>query len=293
MTPNLEDEIALGRVLSLQLESQVILVQDPVITEFVNRVGQNLVLNSDAKIPFKFKVIDSDEINALSLPGGNLYIHLGLINATDEEAELAAVIAHEIAHVTARHAAEQVGTDNLINLASIPLSIFTGGLSGAIIQQAAAIGLPITVLRFSRKAEEEADFLGLQYMYKAGYDPGASVSFFEKLQARESARKKISSLFATHPQTVSRVEKTKDDIEKYLGPRSQYLITTSEFDAVKQTIAQLENLRDPSGRERGPTLRLPSPARAPVADSPDREPDPDAPPTLKRPQDRQPYLEGE
>jgi predicted Zn-dependent protease len=191
MTMSLENEIALGRQLSRELEQSVVLVQDPTITEYVNRVGQNIVKNSDSKIPFTIKVIDSDEINAMSLPGGFFYVNTGLILAADEEAELAAVMAHEIAHVTARHAAEQQGRASFINILSLPASIFTGGIVGMAINQAAAIAIPTMFFKFDRGAEEEADWLGLQYMYKAGYDPGASVSFFEKLRPRECPQKDV------------------------------------------------------------------------------------------------------
>ena len=300
MTPKLESEIALGRQLSKELEQQVTLVQDPVITEYVNRVGQNLVKNSDAKIPFQIKVIDSDEINALSLPGGFFYVNTGLILAADEEAELAAVMGHEIAHVTARHAAEQQGKASFINILSIPATIFTGGIAGAIIQQGAAIALPAMFYSFSRSAEKEADRLGLQYMYKAGYDPGASVTFFEKLQARESAKKKMSSLFSSHPPTEDRVIQNKITIEQELPPREQYLVSTSEFDRVKARLVMLQDQRQPSEKDKAPSLRRGRPSSRPsqgddsttdkdeVKTKPeDREPDPDAPPVLKRPQDRQ------
>jgi predicted Zn-dependent protease len=299
MTMSLENEIALGRQLSKELEQSVVLIQDPTITEYVNRVGQNIVKNSDSKIPFTIKVIDSDEINAMSLPGGFFYVNTGLILAADEEAELAAVMAHEIAHVTARHAAEQQGRASFINILSLPASIFTGGIVGMAINQAAAIAIPMTFFKFDRGAEEEADWLGLQYMYKAGYDPGASVSFFEKLQARENARKKMSSLFSTHPPTEKRVEKTKENIANFLDPREQYLVTTSEFDSVKGRLIQLQDQKGPTERERAPSLRTRTPSRRnPNEEDPDnkgkegatkpddREPDSEGPPVLKRPQDK-------
>jgi predicted Zn-dependent protease len=298
MTPKLESEIALGRQLSKELEQQVTLIQDPVITEYVNRVGQNLVKNSDAKVPFTIKVIDSEEINALSLPGGFFYVNTGLIQAADEEAELAAVMGHEIAHVTARHAAEQQGKASFINILSIPATIFTGGIAGAIIQQGAAIALPAMFYSFSRGAEKEADRLGLQYMYKAGYDPGASVTFFEKLQARESAKKRMSSLFSSHPPTEDRVIANKITIEQELPPREQYLVSTSEFDRVKQRLAMLQDQRTPSEKDRAPSLRRGRPSSRGSSDEDtndkaeaktkpeDKEPDPDAPPVLRRPQDR-------
>ena len=302
MTMSLESEIAMGRSLARELEQSVTLVQDPTVTEYVNRVGQNIVKNSDSKIPFTIKVIDSDEINAMSLPGGFFYVNTGLIRAADEEAELAAVMAHEIAHVTARHSAEQQGRASFINILSLPASIFTGGIVGMAINQAAAIAIPTMFFKFNRQSEEEADWLGLQYMYTAGYDPGASVSFFEKLQARENARKRVSSLFSTHPPTEERVAKTKELIEKFLDPRERYLVTTSEFDAVKDRLVQLQDQKGPTERERAPSLkRGTSPRRNPNDDEDsakdkdgnktkpeDREPDSDdAPPVLKRPQDRQ------
>ena len=298
MTPGLESEIAMGRAAARELEQSVNLLNDPVVTEYVNRVGQNIVRNSDAKVPFTIKVIESDEINAVSLPGGFFYVNTGLIQAADEEAELAGVMAHEIAHVTARHAAEQQGKASFFNIISMP-AMLLGGLPGFILQQAASIGVPATFLAFNRKAEGEADFLGLQYMYAAGYDPGAAVSFFEKLQARETARRKVSGLFETHPQTEDRVAATKKNIELILPPKEQYLVTTSEFQDVKTRLARLESERPE--RDRGPSLRQPNRRRPTTTDDDDRgrdsgrtdpsdqggKTDDDGPPVLRRPQERQ------
>ena len=297
---SLEDEIAIGSTAAKDLEASVTLLQDPVIREYVNRVGQNIVRHSDSKVPFTIKVIDSDEINAVSLPGGYFYVNTGLILAADEEAELAGVMAHEIAHVTARHAAEQQQKGSWVNIAMIPVMIFGGGIPGLVAQQAASIGIPLTFLHFSKNAEKEADWLGLQYMYSAGYDPGASVSFFEKLQARESARKKVSGLFSTHPQTEDRVIETKKNIEYNLPSKEQYLVTTSEFSRMKTLLTRLQDQRTPTERERGPSLRRPAPSRRNPQDEDSRdtgrgesttrpgdsESDSDAPPVLRRPQDR-------
>jgi len=274
---SLDKEIALGRQLSQEVERQVKLVGDPTINEYINRVGQNIVRNSDCKVPFTIKVVESDEINAFALPGGFFYVNSGLILAADDEAELAGVMAHETAHVCARHGTENESKGQLIQFASIPL-IFMGGVGGFAIRQAAGLIIPISFLQFSRKDEAEADYLGLQYMYKTGYDPGAAVSFFEKLQAKESARPgSVSKLFSTHPPTGDRIEMEKKNIELILPDRDQYIVTTSEFNSVKGQLAQLENRR-PNTEESGkPSLR-----RKTQRPDPNSTDDDGGKPTLKR-----------
>ncbi|HYG99230.1 MAG TPA: M48 family metallopeptidase [Terriglobales bacterium] len=278
---SLEKEIRMGKEYAQQVEASVKLVQDPVVNEYVNRVGQNLVRNSDARVPFTIKVIDSDELNAFALPGGFFYVNSGLILAADEEAELAGVMAHEIAHVAARHATRQMTRGQLANFATIPL-IFVGGGIGYAVRSAAGIGLPLTFLTFSRGFEEEADFLGLQYMYKAGYDPQAFISFFEKIQAKE--KKKPGSLakaFSTHPQTPDRIEKSQEEIAHVLPARDQYVVSTSEFDDIKTRLASIENRRKLDDDKEGnrPTLRRTTQADK---DGKDGKTADDDRPTLKR-----------
>jgi predicted Zn-dependent protease len=240
---SLEKEIAMGKSYAQMVESSAKLVQDPVVTEYVNRIGQNLVRNSDAKVPFTIKVIDSDEINAFALPGGFFYVNTGLILAADEEAELAGVMAHEIAHVAARHATRQMTRGNWANIASIPL-IFIGGGIGYAARMAANFALPITFMSFSRGFEAEADYLGLEYMYKTGYDPQAYVAFFEKVQAKEKKRPgALAKAFASHPPTPDRIENTQKEIAQVLPARDQYLVSTSEFDEVKARLGAIENRR--------------------------------------------------
>ena len=252
---SLDKEIAMGRQLAAEIERQVKLIEDPTINEYVNRVGQNLVRNSDAKVPFTIKVVESDEINAFALPGGFFYVNSGLILAADDESELAGVMAHEIAHVAARHGTEQYSKGELIQFASIPL-IFMGGVGGFALRQAAGFLIPMQFLQFSRRDEAEADYLGLQYLYKTGYDPGAAVSFFEKLQARESAKPgTVSKMFSTHPPTGDRIEASKKNIEQILPDRDRYVVTTSEFNQVKAQLAQLENRRPSSEEANKPSLR--------------------------------------
>ena len=253
---SIESEIRMGKGYAMQIESGMKMVQDPVVTEYINRIGQNLVRNSDAKVPFTIKVVDSDEINAFALPGGFFYVNSGLILAADEEAELAGVMAHEIAHVAARHATRQMTRAQIANFASIPL-IFVGGGLGYALQSAASLALPMTFLKFSRGFEAEADYLGLQYMYATGYDPQAFIAFFEKVQAKEKKKPgSLSKAFATHPQTPDRIEKSQEEIAKILPARDQYVDDTSEFQVVKARLATLENRHKVEDqKENRPTLR--------------------------------------
>jgi len=276
-----EGQVARGRVYAQQIESQVKLVNDPVVTEYVNRIGQNLVRNSDAQVPFTIKVIDSDVVNAMALPGGFFYVNSGLILAADEEAEMAGVMAHEIAHVAACHYGREMTRLNLLQMASIP-AIFMGGALGYGIYEGMGLGIPLTFLKFSRGFEAEADYLGVEYMYRAGYDPSAFVSFFEKIQAMEKKKPgTLSKAFDTHPQTPDRIEKTQEEIRKVLPAKPQYVVTTSEFDEVKARLASIENrhkLLDQKDANK-PSLRRTSAGSDPNAG--DTKSDDDRP-TLKR-----------
>jgi predicted Zn-dependent protease len=238
---SIERQVADGRRYSQMIESQVKLVNDPVIAEYVNRIGQNIVRNSDAQVPFTIKVIDSDVVNAMALPGGFFYVNSGLILAADEEAEMAGVMAHEIAHVSACHYGREMTRAQLLQMASIPL-IFIGGAIGYGAYEASGLAIPMTFLKFSRTFEAQADYLGVQYMYRAGYDPSAFVSFFEKIQAMEKKKPgTLSKAFDTHPQTPDRIEKTQEEIRKILPSKAEYIVTTSEFDEVKGRLASIEN----------------------------------------------------
>jgi predicted Zn-dependent protease len=238
---SVEGQVARGRQYAQMVESQVKLINDPVITEYVNRVGQNIVRNSDAQVPFTIKVIDSDVVNAMALPGGFFYVNSGLILAADEEAEMAGVMAHEIAHVAACHYAREMTRANLMQLMSLP-AIFMGGAIGYGVYEGMGLGIPLTFLHFSRGFEAEADYLGIEYMYRAGYDPSAFVSFFEKIQAMEKKKPgTLSKAFDTHPQTPDRIEKSQEEIRRILPAKQQYVVTTSEFEEVKARLAAIEN----------------------------------------------------
>jgi beta-barrel assembly-enhancing protease len=254
-----DSEIRMGKQYSMEIEKSAHMVTDPVIVEYVNRIGQNIVKNSDCKVPFTIKVIDSDEINAMALPGGFFYVNSGLIMAADEEAELAGVMAHETAHVCAHHAARELTRMNYAQIGSIPLIIFTqGSWTGYGIYEAAQLAIPITFLQFSRNFEAEADWLGLQYMYKAGYDPQAFIQFFEKIDALEKHKPgTLAKVFADHPQTPDRIMHSEEEIATIMPARPDYMVTTSEFDDVKGRLARLENKRKINDGKGGnkPTLR--------------------------------------
>ncbi|HEU5336394.1 MAG TPA: M48 family metallopeptidase [Terriglobales bacterium] len=253
---SIEKQVQMGKQFAAQVESSVKLINDPVITEYVNRVGQNLVRNSDAKVPFTIKVIDSDEVNAFALPGGFFYVNSGLVLAADNESELAGVMAHEIAHVAACHAAREQTRGQLASLATIPL-IFVGGGIGYGVYNAASLALPMTFLRFSRNFEAEADYLGLEYLYKSGYDPQSFIAFFEKLKAQEKKKPGfLSKAFSTHPQTPDRIKMSQEEIGHLLPPRQEYIEDTSEFEDVKARLAAVENrhkIQNP--KDNRPTLR--------------------------------------
>ncbi len=282
---SIEKEIAMGKRFAQEIERQAKLIDDPVITEYVNRVGQNLVRNSDVRIPVTIKVIDSEEVNAFALPGGFFFVNSGLLLRAETEAELAGVMAHEIAHIAARHGTRQATRAQIANIASIPL-IFLGGWAGYGIRQAAGILVPMGFLKFSRSFEKEADLLGLQYMYKAGYDPTAFIDFFEKLQAAEKRKPgTMAKIFSSHPPTGARIRFAQRNIQELLDAKPQYVVTTSEFNKVKARLAMLHNrhVGDDEKEEGRPRLRKRGTGKVDSQGNPIPEAeDEDERPTLKR-----------
>jgi beta-barrel assembly-enhancing protease len=253
-----DSEIKMGKQYADEIEKSTRFINDPVITEYVNRIGQNIVKNSDCKVPFTIKVIDTDEINAMALPGGFFYVNSGLILAADEEAELAGVMAHETAHVCAHHAAREMTRANYAQIGMVPLIMMTGySWTGYGIYEATQLMIPITFLEFSREFEAQADFLGVQYMYRAGYDPQAFVTFFEKIENLEKTKPgAVARVFENHPQTPDRIQHTEEEIATLLPPKDQYLVTTSEFNDVKARLARIENKRRITDKTKGkPSLR--------------------------------------
>ena len=254
---SVDTEIKMGKMYASEIEKSTKFITDPVVVEYVNRIGQNIVKNSDCKVPFTIKIIDSDVINAMALPGGFFYVNSGLILNADEEAELAGVMAHETAHVCAHHAVREQTRMNYAQLSTIPL-IFIGGWTGYGIYEAASLAVPITFLHFSRDFEAQADYLGVQYMYRAGYDPQAFISFFEKVQALEKRKPGlVEKAFSDHPQTPDRILHSQEEIARILPARDEYTVTTSEFEDVKARLARIENKRrltDTKGAQK-PSLR--------------------------------------
>jgi beta-barrel assembly-enhancing protease len=280
---SLEHEIQLGKQLSAEVERQAKFINDPVVVEYVNRVGQNLVRNSDAQVPFTIKVIDSDVVNAFALPGGFFYVNSGLILHADEESELAGVMAHEIAHVCARHGTKQATKGEIAQLAMIPAMIFIPyTLAGYAIYQGMQFAIPMAFLQFTRTDEKEADYLGLEYMYKAGYDPNAFVAFFEKVASDEKKQPgTIPKIFSTHPPTPDRIEASQKEIATILPQRPEYIVTTSEFDVVKHRLQLIEqnvkvndkNPNKPSLRKKTAQTTAPQPGDTSTTSDPNSDPD--------------------
>jgi predicted Zn-dependent protease len=288
---SLEREISLGKSLAQEVEKSSKLIDDPVVTEYVNRVGQNLVRNSDARVPFTIKVIDSDEVNAFALPGGFFYVNSGLVLRAQEESELAGVMAHEIAHVCARHGTKNATKGEIMQIGAMVGSIFIPySMAGYAMYQGVNLAIPLTFLKFSRDAEKEADFLGLQYMYKAGYDPNSYVTFFERIQADEKRRPgTIPKVFSTHPPTPDRIENTQKEIARILPAKQEYIVTSSEFDSVKARLRNIMFARKVTDNAVGkPTLRTKTEQSKKQPTGTDPGSSDDDRPTLKRRPDSQP-----
>jgi len=285
-----DSEIKMGKGYAAEIEKSTRFITDPVVTEYVNRIGQNIVKNSDCKVPFTIKVIDSDEINAMALPGGFFYVNSGLILNADEEAELAGVMAHETAHVCAHHAAREMTRMNYVQLGTIPLIMMTGySWTGYGIYEAMQFAIPVTFLKFSRDFEAQADYLGIEYMYRAGYDPQAFISFFEKVQALEKRKPgMVAKAFSDHPQTPDRILHSQEEIARILPARDEYTVTTSEFDDVKARLARIENKRrlvDTKDKNR-PSLRRASTTGDGTTAQPSDTSNTDDRPTLHRREDQ-------
>lgn len=272
---SMQKEIALGKMLASRVDATSRIIKDPVVNEYVNRISQNLARNSDVHVPVTVQVIDSPQINAMALPGGFLFVNSGLILAADDEAELAGVISHELAHIAARNGTRNATKAEIMNYATLPL-IFVAGPIGFLGRSLAGLAVPMTYLKFSRGAEREADYLGTEYMYETGYDPQGMVSMFEKLAALKKKQPGlIARAFETHPPTPARIRATEKEIATVLPARPEYIEDTSEFEHVKARLAMLEKEYQSDDALHGgyhPSLRHPN----------NGKPQPNGRPTLKR-----------
>jgi predicted Zn-dependent protease len=291
-----EKEMQIGRQLAMEVEQQAKMVDDPIVTEYINRVGQNIVLHSDAKVPFTIKVIDSDEVNAFALPGGYFFVNKGLILAADNEAELAGVMAHEIAHVAARHAMENQGKGTFLQYGLLAGILLSGGIAGSVLQNTAGLTQALAFSKFSRSAEVEADKLGVQYLYASGYDPTAMSTMFEKLASQNKKKPgTIAKLFSSHPPSLERRDDSLELVARF-PEKEEYVISTSEFQRVKSHLMKITNAKSrvtadlDEGGDAKPTLKRRQPDST---DAPDQSSDPgssssDGPPKLKKRSDPDP-----
>ncbi len=297
---SLEKEIALGAQVAAQFEQTARLVEDPVISEYIDRVGQNIVKHSDAKVPFHIKVVDTDEVNAFAFPGGYFYVNKGLILAAENEAELAGVMAHEISHVAARHATERMSKAQILQIAAIPALFIGGYWTQVAMQNALGLGINLELLGITRESEREADQLGIQYLWNSDYDPNAFISFFEKLQEQEKSKPgRMAGFFRTHPYTLDRIAFAMDE-QRFLPEKDNYVMNTSEFDRVKARLLAIDNAQKGEGvastavDQKKPTLKRRtntdgSPTDPAEPDDGGEGPDPKkSRPTLKRPGDPAP-----
>jgi len=281
-----EKEIAIGKQYSQEIDRTAKLINDPVITEYVNRVAQNVARNSDLKVPLTVKVIDSPGINAFALPGGFLYVNSGLLQTADEESQVAGVIGHEIAHVACRHWAAAQTKQTLLQFMTIPLMftpmsypVYIGLVEGM------NMGVPMAFLHFSRNDEAEADYYGLQYMVKAGYDPQAYESIFSKvIEEERRIPGSVPKIFMDHPPTPDRMLAIDQEMKSF-PRRDQYLVSTSEFDDVKARLNQVINNRKKEKQQEGPTLKKRESKEETATEPSDKnkkDSGEDTPPVLKR-----------
>ena len=275
---SLEKEMALGKALAQQVQRQAKMVDDPLVSEYLNRLCQNLARNSDAKVPLSCEPIDGEQPNAFALPGGYIFVYTGLIKIADEEDELAGAVAHEIAHVAARHMTRRATKNEMADLASIPLGVLLGGWTGYAARQVAGLAIPMTFLKFSRDDESEADYLGVQYMYAAGYDPNGALSIFEKIESlRKTEPGLMARVISTHPMDADRIRKTQEEIQRILPDKPEYVVTTSEYRAMRDRLIGFGDRRKTDDRDGRPRLRV-----APGSGAPPEQDGPGQHPTIRR-----------
>ena len=268
---SLEKEIQIGAGYAQEVERTALLIEDPVVTEYVDSLAQKIVQRSDAKVPFVVRVLDTEEVNAFALPGGYFFVNKGLILEAETESELAGVMAHEIAHVTARHATERMTKGQLLQFAALP-ALFVGGYwTQVAIRQGMSFGLSMSALGITRQSEGEADQLGTQYLWNTGFDPTAFITFFEKLSAKEKEKPgRFAGFFRTHPHVDERIVRVQEEIS-FLPVKDEYLVTGSEFAKVKARLIAMDNQLVQPGSAAAPSSKRPTLKRRTNTDRSERE----------------------
>jgi predicted Zn-dependent protease len=251
-----EREKELGKALSQAVERSSKLLNDPIVAEYIERVAQNVANNSDAHIPVTVRVIDSDVVNAFTLPGGYQYINLGLLLQLHGEAELASLLARGIAHTALRSAAREATKGELMELATVPLILTPAGWSSTI---------PLTELKIRRQDELDADYFGLQYLYKAGYDPKCFTDFVQRIWGTSSATaKNVPKVLSIFPPLNERLTALQNEIANTLPPRDGAIVSTAEFDVFKERL--------PAQRPEGTVPKLRTKNAEPRNSSPNLKP---------------------
>ena len=208
---SVDEEKELGTKFTAEIEKQRQVVTDPEVNGYVDRVGKRLITGArEVPFPFTFKVIKDDSVNAFAVPGGHIYVHTGLIKAAASEEELAGVMAHEINHVVARHGTRQLTQQYGYGLV---LQLVLGDNPNMLAQLAASLFGKAGMMHYSREMESQADYLGVETMYKAGFNPEGMVTFFAKLeQPNQAPPGQLTKFFSSHPYTADRLQSVRSEI---------------------------------------------------------------------------------
>lgn len=235
-----QQDIDLGQKYSHEVERQLSMCNDPRVDTYLNTLGKRLAAHSPgAPYPYQYKCVNDMAINAFALPGGFIYINRGVIELTDDEGQLAGVMAHETSHVALRHSTNQL---TKLYAAEIPLALLGGFMGNSTIasvltQLGVQNGMQLIFLRFSRTDESQADILGTQILYDADYDPRAMAQFFEKIEA-ESKSRPIEFL-SDHPSPENRVQGVQEEVQRLGGPPPNYKTDSPEFQEIKRMVHAL------------------------------------------------------
>src|SRR5580698_7345653 len=260
-----QTDVQLGRKNAQLLEQQLPLCKDPKVDEYLTKLGMRLVSKLPTRgiqYPWEFHCVNDKSINAFALPGGFVFVNRGAIEAADNESQLAAVMGHELSHVTLRHGTAQATKAQFAQgAASIFGGIFGGSTGGALLTQGVALGAGGLMLRYSRGDETQADVSGTQVLYDAGYDPRAMSQFFEKLEA-ESKGKNPPQFLSDHPNPGNRVERVDEEIEKLGGVPPNAKRDSGEFEAIKREVLAL-----PVAKKNAGAVPIGDPAQPPPAAS--------------------------